>query len=407
MTTGKKHPLLVYRARFRRNLGLFFFAALAVLALFGAIRLLPAETWANVPWVRQIDWVLLIVGLLLLIIAIVRFIATRVPYVQCSDRNIKIRAPLYQVVFSYSDISHEQLMHTASLVLACGADFRLMGPDATMLASRRPVVSVCAVRTGCGKSQVVRYFCDILVEQGIRPVVVRHPMPYGDLATQAVERLATDADLDRFHCTIEEREEYEHLLAHGAQRVDVGLCNETPFLLWAGIGLDAIAIHKLEPRPRFAKYISVPHFFATTVWEATFWDGMDLSIWADGREVEGHFLLAVATNIRRYVGGIAVLSPRALLDDGEMDLWLFSGKHLADAFRHFFDMLAGRHLTSSQARCLPFRSARVESRAPFSVQMDGEPMLGSVKAELTIRPRALRVLMPLHALGLLKDPVTL
>ncbi|RII29186.1 MAG: GTPase [Geobacter sp.] len=121
-----------------------------------------------------------------------------------------------QVVFAYSDISHEQLMHTASLVLACGADFRLIGPDATMLASRRLVVSVCAVRTGCGKSQVARYFCDILRERGIRPVVVRHPMPYGDLAAQAVERLAEPADLDRFHCTIEEREEYEHLLEHGA-----------------------------------------------------------------------------------------------------------------------------------------------------------------------------------------------
>ena len=126
------------------------------------------------------------------------------------------RHRVQQVVFAYSDISHDQLMHTASLVLACGADFRLIGPDATMLASRRPVVSVCAVRTGCGKSQVVRYFCDILQEQRIRPVVVRHPMPYGDLAAQTVERFAEPADLDRFHCTIEEREEYEHLLEHGA-----------------------------------------------------------------------------------------------------------------------------------------------------------------------------------------------
>jgi hypothetical protein len=99
METGKKHPLLVYRTRFRRNLGLFFFAALAVLALFGAIRLLPAETWVNVPWVYH-----LIVGVLLLVIAGVRFIATRVPYVQCSERNIKIRAPLYQVVFSYKRV---------------------------------------------------------------------------------------------------------------------------------------------------------------------------------------------------------------------------------------------------------------------------------------------------------------
>lgn len=121
-----------------------------------------------------------------------------------------------QVVFAYSDISHTELMHTASLVLALGADFRLIGPDASMLKSRRPVVSVCAVRTGCGKSQLVRYFCDFLVERGIRPVVVRHPMPYGDLEEQAVQRFASAADLERFRCTIEEREEYEHLLAHAA-----------------------------------------------------------------------------------------------------------------------------------------------------------------------------------------------
>jgi len=147
-----------------------------------------------------------------------------------------------QVVFAYSDISHEELMHTASMVLACGADFRLIGPDATMLKSRRPVVSVCAVRTGCGKSQVVRYFCDILAERGIRPVVVRHPMPYGDLSKQAVERIADDTDLDRFYCTIEEREEYEHLLAHCAlvyAGVDYRAIlrraeREAPLIIWDG-----------------------------------------------------------------------------------------------------------------------------------------------------------------------------
>uniref|UniRef100_A0A831UC56 GTPase n=1 Tax=Geobacter metallireducens TaxID=28232 RepID=A0A831UC56_GEOME len=126
------------------------------------------------------------------------------------------RLRVEEVVFAYSDISHERLMHTASRVLARGAGFVLLGPEATMLGSRLPVVSVCAVRTGCGKSQVVRCFCDILRERGIRPVVIRHPMPYGDLAAQAVERLADPADLDRFRCTVEEREEYEHLLDHGA-----------------------------------------------------------------------------------------------------------------------------------------------------------------------------------------------
>ncbi|HML78673.1 cyclic 2,3-diphosphoglycerate synthase [Geobacter sulfurreducens] len=169
---------------------------------------------------------------------VVAFTATQIPYISDRRYPVELAGKLYprgipifpeeqleeligrlraeQVVFAYSDVAHERLMHTASRVLACGADFTLLGPDATMLASRLPVVSVCAVRTGCGKSQVVRYFCDILRERGIRPVVVRHPMPYGDLAAQAVERMESLADLDRFRCTIEEREEYEHLLDHGA-----------------------------------------------------------------------------------------------------------------------------------------------------------------------------------------------
>ena len=190
-----------------------------------------------------------------------------------------------------------------------------------------------------------------------------------------------------------------------AQRVDVGICNENAFLLWAGIGLDAQTIHRLEPRPRYVKYLAVPHYFAATVWEATFWHGMDLRIWADGKEVAGHYLVAVANNIRHYVGGMSVLSPGAYLDDGMMDLWLLSGKSLADAFRHFFDLVAGRHLTSDQARCLPFSSARVESDTPFSIQMDGDPMLGGVRAEISVRRRALKVLMPKKALGLLSEPV--
>ena len=189
------------------------------------------------------------------------------------------------------------------------------------------------------------------------------------------------------------------------QCVDIGLCNNRPFLLWAGIGLDAQTIHKLEPRPRFVKYLSVPHYFATTVWEATFWHGMDLRVWADDKQVEGHYLLAVATNIRHYAGGMSVISPDAHLDDGTMDLWLLSGNSLADAFRHFFDLVAGRHLNSDQARCLPFQSARIESDAPFSIQIDGDPMIGGNQAEILVRPRSLKVLMPEKALNLLQNPI--
>ena len=120
-----------------------------------------------------------------------------------------------EVVFAYSDVTHETVMHAASRVLAGGADFRLLGPRATMLQSQRPVISVCAVRTGSGKSQTTRYVAAIVRAAGLRPVVVRHPMPYGDLAAQAVQRFASRADLDRHQTTIEEREEYEPHLEAG------------------------------------------------------------------------------------------------------------------------------------------------------------------------------------------------
>ncbi len=123
---------------------------------------------------------------------------------------------IQQVVLAYSDLSHLEVMHKASVVLALGADFRLIGPGATMLKSSRPVISVCAVRTGCGKSGVTRYLCGVLRELGINPVIVRHPMPYGDLAKQAVQRFASIDDLALHGCTIEEREEYEPLIQQGA-----------------------------------------------------------------------------------------------------------------------------------------------------------------------------------------------
>jgi predicted GTPase len=119
------------------------------------------------------------------------------------------------VVFAYSDVSHEQVMHAASRALAAGADFKLLGPNATLLESTRPVVSVCAVRTGCGKSQTSRHVASLLEAQGLKVAVVRHPMPYGDLVAQRCQRYETYADLDRHQTTIEEREEYEPHLDAG------------------------------------------------------------------------------------------------------------------------------------------------------------------------------------------------
>jgi len=120
-----------------------------------------------------------------------------------------------QVVFSYSDVSHEYIMHRASIVNAAGADFVLVGAEKTMLKSSKPVISICAVRTGCGKSQTTRKVCDYFKKQGKKVVAVRHPMPYGDLVKQEVQRFATFEDLDKHNCTIEEREEYEPHIQRG------------------------------------------------------------------------------------------------------------------------------------------------------------------------------------------------
>lgn len=121
-----------------------------------------------------------------------------------------------KVVFSYSDIRYIHLMSKASEVLAAGADFWLLGPDSTMIKSKVPVISVCATRTGCGKSQTTRRIIKILRQLDKKVVSIRHPMPYGDLAAQACQRFAAYADLDRHQCTIEEREEYEPHIDLGA-----------------------------------------------------------------------------------------------------------------------------------------------------------------------------------------------
>lgn len=120
-----------------------------------------------------------------------------------------------QVVFAYSDVTHAQVMHLASRALAMGADFALLGPEHTMLRAAKPVIAICAVRTGCGKSQIARFISRHLRARGKRVAVLRHPMPYGDLIRERLQRFASAADLDDGQCTIEEREEYEPHIAAG------------------------------------------------------------------------------------------------------------------------------------------------------------------------------------------------
>ncbi|HHY75370.1 MAG TPA: GTPase [Firmicutes bacterium] len=158
-----------------------------------------------------------------------------------------------EVVFSYSDISHVSVMHKASMVIAAGADFKLLGYESTSLKSKKPVISVCAVRTGVGKSQTTRRVADILRSSGKKVAVVRHPMPYGDLEKQVWQRFATYEDLDIHNCTIEEREEYEPHIDRGIvvyAGVDYGEIlkraeEEADVILWDG-GNNDIPFYKSD-----------------------------------------------------------------------------------------------------------------------------------------------------------------
>ncbi len=180
---------------------------------------------------------------------VVAFTATQIPNIENRKYPPELAGPLYpdgipiypeeqlpelikkfdvqEVVFAYSDVSHEYVMHKASIALANGADFALLGPESTMIKSKKPVISVCAVRTGSGKSQTTRKVAEILKSMGKKVVVIRHPMPYGDLVKQKVQRFATFDDLDKNECTIEEREEYEPHIRNGT-------------VVYAGVDYEAI-----------------------------------------------------------------------------------------------------------------------------------------------------------------------
>lgn len=161
------------------------------------------------------------------------------------------------VVLSYSDLSYQEVVHKASIALAAGADFELLGPKSTMLHSRLPVVSVGAIRTGAGKSTVSRKVSEILRHHGKRVAIIRHPMPYGDLAKEAVQRFATTQDLDRNECSIEEREEYDPHIANGFvvfagidyQRILDLAEKEADIILWDGGNND---IPFIKPNVHFA-----------------------------------------------------------------------------------------------------------------------------------------------------------
>ncbi len=185
--------------------------------------------------------------------------------------------------------------------------------------------------------------------------------------------------------------------------IDVGLCNQVSFVMWAGIGLDALTIQSLEPRLRLEKFFTTPEYAAKTIWNAAQWSGLRLRLWANDREVEGQFVLAVVTNIRHYMGGLSILSPDAYLDDGLLDLWLFSGSNLGDALRHAYDLWRGNHVNSDGVHRITFHNLRVEADSPYWIQTDGEARGSAQVAAITVQTRALKILMPPQGMELLKN----
>jgi len=183
--------------------------------------------------------------------------------------------------------------------------------------------------------------------------------------------------------------------------VDVGLCNRTFFMMWAGIGLDALTIQALEPRIRLEKFFAMPEYAASAIWQAAQWSGLKMRVWTDEQEVEGHFILALATNIRHYMGGLSNLSPDAYINDGLLDLWLFSGNNLGDALRHAYELWRGTHVNSEAAQRIPFRNLRVEADSSYWIQTDGEARGSTQVAEISVQARALKLLMPPAGMDLL------
>jgi diacylglycerol kinase (ATP) len=192
-------------------------------------------------------------------------------------------------------------------------------------------------------------------------------------------------------------EESARLLAHGQIRnIDIGLCNDRPFLLWSGIGLDAFIVHRIEPRQLWEKHFAVVHYTASAIWNASQWRGIDLEVEVNGQTIGDRYLLAVINNVHLYAGGYARLSPNALMDDGQMDLWLFKGETLGDTVQRVFELLAGNHEKSDQVILVPFNSLVLKSTSNLYVQVDGEPVETIQPLHIRVIPRALKVLTPLH-----------
>ncbi len=190
-------------------------------------------------------------------------------------------------------------------------------------------------------------------------------------------------------------ESARRLTKASVREADIGECAGVPFLMWAGIGLDAFAIHHIEPRPRGEKLFANTIYAASAAWHASLWRGINLSVVSDHTHISGHYLMALISNIHLYAGGLAKLSPSALMDDGLMDLWLFEGDTLGDTIQMVLDLYAGRHVDSERVCHLPFASLQLESDSSLYVQVDAEPLAYSDHCiEIKVISKGIKLLVP-------------
>jgi YegS/Rv2252/BmrU family lipid kinase len=199
-------------------------------------------------------------------------------------------------------------------------------------------------------------------------------------------------------------EENIRLLARSpVHMVDIGRCNDRHFMMWSGMGLDAVTVRQIEPRLRVDKFFTVPIYAAQAVYNAATWKGQELHIWVDGQEIRGQYLMAVVSNIRKYIGGMVTISPDAFLDDGLMDLWLFPGSTMEETVRHALEVATMQHVSSKNIQRISFRQLRVESASPIYLQMDGDPAPASNRLEVEVLHRSLPLLVPEKSLFMLKE----